>query len=135
MKAYIFKYFLLITFFLTGNFSCSLDIDPVGIYVHYRETQKYYTLAIKRKNENNYKLKFEGVPLDNFESTPWSYKCSGKLKSSKIKCDNVTLTFPRGKSIVEVKYSDAKKQVFINSEKDIKEDLTKFNIKNENRGK
>ena len=76
MKTYIFKYFLIITIFLTGNFSCSQNIDPVGIYVHYRETQKYYTLTIERKNENNYKLKFEGVPLDNFESTPSDFPLS-----------------------------------------------------------
>jgi hypothetical protein len=103
--------------------SCSKRTDISGLYVHYRGILKYYTMTIEKTGGNDFKLIFEGVPLENYKSTEWSYTCSGPVTGSVIKCGDFRVDFSAGKAQAAVEYPDKAEQVFINNKQDIEEDI------------
>ncbi len=120
---------------LLNHILCSnKTVDVSGIYVHYRNLLKYYTLTIKKIDTNMYELKFEGVPLENYNTTEWSYKCFGMLSSGRINCGNFDLNFSFNYNTVQVSYSENERQTFIHHNRDTEENLTIYN-KTGNQGK
>jgi hypothetical protein len=121
---------LLVLIFLNVQFSaCSKRQSIEGIYVHYKEIQKYYTLSIDKDNDSAYEIKLEGVPLDALKTAPWSKKCKGELSGNTIQCDDVKLFFSSNYETISVTYPSNEVQIFISDKKSIEEDITIFENK------
>lgn len=119
------RYFLIVglSVFYINIQSCSNNTDISGLYVHYRGILKYYTMTIEKVGSKNFNVIFEGVPLEQYKSTEWSYACSGAVTGNIMKCGKFRVDFSAGKTLAAVKYPDNKKQVFINNKQDIEEDI------------
>ncbi len=103
--------------------SCSQKTDISGLYVHYRGILKYYTMTVEKTGGKDFKIIFEGVPLDNYKSTEWSYACSGPVTGSVLSCGKFRVDFSAGQAQAAVEYPDKTKQVFVNNKQDIEEDI------------
>ena len=109
--------------------ACSKKASIEGIYVHYKETQKYYTLSIEKDNDDTYEIRLDGVPLDSLKTTPWSKKCKGQLSGNTLPCDDVQLFFSSNYETISVTYPSREVQIFITDKKSIEEDITVFENK------
>ncbi len=124
-----------IIFFTITQFSCSKAYDISGIYVHSKGLLKYYTMTVTKKEGSRYMIKFEGVPLNNYNKTEWSKICNGIFDGKSIKCDGLILEFFTSVGIVDVSYSENEKQIFINNKKEIDEEITLYNKVQKQSGK